>query len=369
MTDPQAAARKLIDGIVSAGRETGMQVAAYLHGEPVVSACAGLADPASGRPVEERTLFNSWSAGKGPVSTVVHVLAERGLLSYDTRVADLWPDFGVHGKGGVTIAHVLAHTAGVPQAPEGLTVAGLADWDGVCARIAALTPLWEAGTATGYHALTFGYVLGEVVRRATGRPIAQVLREDVAGPLGVAEELFFGVPASQLGRVARLDDGNWDAAVARRPPDSPFFTAAPPALQAGPELGNRPDYLTTDVPSAGTMTARALARMFAALIGEVDGVRLISPERAGLVSTVVTAAPDLVLGAPVPKGLGYFMGLPEMGGHARAFGCKGSGGAVAFADPEHGFAFALTHNRMTAPPLDVAAEVADLVRQALGIRA
>lgn len=275
MTNPQAAVQRLIDELVASGRETGLQVAAYRGGLPLVDACAGEAHPGSA--VDGRTLFNSWSTGKGTMSALVHVLAERGLLDDTAPVAEYWPEFAAHGKQAVTLAHVLTHSAGVPQAPEGVTLADLADWDGMCARIADLRPQWEAGTATGYHALTFGYILGEVVRRVTGRPIVQALREEITEPLGIADELLFGVPSAELPRVARLEDGNWAAIVASRPAGSAFFEAAPPAIQPGPDLGNRTAYLTTDVPSAGTMTARALARMYAALIGEVDGVRLVSP--------------------------------------------------------------------------------------------
>ena len=154
---------------------------AYLDGEEVVNVRAGTAGRGTGRPVEERTLFNAWSAGKSAASTVVHVLAERGLLDYGTPVAEYWPDFAANGKRASALEHVLTHSAGLPQAPPGLRAADLAGWDGMCARIAAVRPLWETGTVTGYHALTFGYILGEVVRRVTGRPIAQVLREEVAG--------------------------------------------------------------------------------------------------------------------------------------------------------------------------------------------
>lgn len=365
--DGQALAQKAIDDLVATGKETGVQVAAYVDGEPVVNACAGLADPATGRTVDERTLFNSWSTGKGSASTVVHVLAERGLLDYDAPVAEYWPDFAAHGKGRVTLAHVLTHSAGVPQAPAGVTLRDLGDWATMCARIAELRPLWEPGTATGYHALTYGYILGEVVRRVTGRPIREVLRDEVTGPLGVDGDLFFGVPEPELARVARLEDGTWASALKARPADSLFFQAAPYAIQATAANGNRADHLTTDVPSAGTMTAFALARMYAALVGEVDGIRLISPARTATVSTVVTTGTDRVLGAPIPKGLGYFLGLPEMGTRIGAFGCKGSGGGIAFADPGSRFSFAFTHNRMTAPPADNAGRIAGLIRRAVGL--
>ncbi|WP_197048656.1 serine hydrolase domain-containing protein [Streptosporangium roseum] len=357
----------MIDEMAGTGQETGLQVAAYLHGEPVLIAHAGLADRRTGRPVQEHTLFHAWSAGKGLIATVVHVLAERGLLDYDTSVAEYWPQFAAHGKQNITLAHVLAHTAGLPLTPAGLTPDDLTDWEEVCERIAGQPPIWEPGTATGYHALTFGYILGEVIRRVMGRPPGQVLREEVAIPLGIADDLLFGVPADALPRVARMEDGSWTAAIDARPDDSPFFQVAPRPLQARAELGNRPGYLTADVPCTATVTAVALARMYAALIGEVGGTRLITPERLSLITTVVTADTDRFLGVAIRKGLGYFLGLPEMGPRPEAFGCKGSGGSIGFADPARGFAFGLVHNRLAAPPDDAAVQIATAVRSALGL--
>ncbi len=361
--DAQERAQRLIDDLVATGRETGVQVAAYLHGERVVHAWAGTAAP--GRPVDERTLFTGWSVGKGVTSTVVHVLAEAGLLGYDVPIARYWPEFGAHGKDGVLLAHLLTHSAGVPYPPADVTPADLGDWDGMCARIAGLRPQSEPGAVTAYHAVTFGYIAGEVVRRVTGRTIAEVLRDEVAGPLGVADDLFYGVPAEQLPRVARLEEGNWAHVVAARPAGSPFFQAIPPAIQPSPTLGNEPGYLTVHNPASGTMTADALARMYAAVIGDVGGVRLIGAERMAAVSAMAAREHDIVLGAPIAKSLGYFLGLPETGGSAGAFGFRGSGGATAFADPARDFSFAFIHNRLTGPPADNAPLVADEVRAAL----
>lgn len=169
----------------------------------------------------------------------------------------------------------------------------------------------------------------------------------MAEPLGVADTLLFDVPATSLPRVTRLVDGNWPAALAARADDSLFFRAAmQPTL-----LGNQPEYLTLDIPSPGrhdrgggrpdVCRAHRRGRRCAA-----DRSRPLTR----INTVVVTADPDRVLGAPIPKGLGYFLGLPEMGPHAGVFGCKGSGGSIALADPGHGFAFAFTHNRLTAPP-------------------
>ncbi|MEV3986140.1 serine hydrolase domain-containing protein [Nonomuraea sp. NPDC049758] len=136
MADARQHVQRLLHDLVAAGRETGVQVAAHLHGELVVNAGADLADPRADRPVDDRTLFHSWSTGKGLTAAVVHVLADRGRLSYDTPIAEYWPEFAAHGKQGITLAHVLVHTAGVPQAPAVITPDDLRDWEGMCDRIA-----------------------------------------------------------------------------------------------------------------------------------------------------------------------------------------------------------------------------------------
>ena len=210
MSDIQKQVQEAIDQLVESEAERGLQVAVYRHGELVVDAVAGLADPATGRPVTSGTPFYNFSIGKGATATVAHVLAERGLFGYDTPVVELWPEFGAHGKDSVTVRHVLSHTAGVPGIPPDTTPEDLCDWDKMCAAIADAELWWEPGTKIGYHAYTFGYIVGEIVRRATGKPISQVLREEVAGPLGVADELYFGMPEAEHGRLARLEDAPGD---------------------------------------------------------------------------------------------------------------------------------------------------------------
>ena len=206
MNDLQQQVQRAIDELVESGAERGLQVAVYRHGEQVVDAVAGVADPETGRPVSLDTPFYAYSVGKGATSTVAHVLVERGFFGYDTPIVELWPEFGAHGKENATVRHALTHTVGVPGIPADTTPEDLCDWDKMCAAIADSEPWWEPGTKTAYHAYPFGYIVGEIVRRATGKPISQVLREEVAGPLGIADELYFGVPESELGRLARLED-------------------------------------------------------------------------------------------------------------------------------------------------------------------
>src|SRR4030081_3065284 len=188
----QQQVQKAIDQMVESGAERGVQVAAYQSGTLVVDAVAGIADPSTSRPVDSGTVFYNFSVGKAAASTVAHVLAERGLFGYDTPVVDLWPEFGAHGKQKVTVRQVLSHTAGVPGIPLDTTLEDLCDWGKMCAAIADSELWWGRGTKVGYHASTFGYLVGEIVRRATGKPISQVLREEVSDTLGVGNELYFG---------------------------------------------------------------------------------------------------------------------------------------------------------------------------------
>src|SRR5919112_833380 len=250
MNDMQQQVQEAIDQLVESGAERGLQVAVYRHGEQVVDAVAGVADPATGRPVTPDTPFYSYSAGKGATATVAHVLVERGLFGYDTKIVELWPEFGAHGKETATVRHALTHTVGVPGIPAETTPEDLCDWDKMCAVIADAEPWWEPGTKTAYHAYTFGYIVGEIVRRASGKPISQVLREEVAGPLGIADELFFAVPASEQGRLARLEDAPIPAEMAAAmdmPEDSPLLKLGPAECTTA-AYGNRAAVLSANIP-------------------------------------------------------------------------------------------------------------------------
>src|SRR5437763_13812606 len=205
MNEPQQRVQEAIDKLVESGAERGIQVAVYHHGEPVVEAIAGVADPATGRLVRNDTSFYNFSIVKGAAATIVHILVDRGLFGYDTPVAKIWPEFGARGKQGVTIRQVLNHSAGVPQIPLDTTPEDLCNWDKMCAAIADQELWWEPGTKNGYHAYTLGHIVGEVVRRATRKRISQLLAEEVAGPLGVTDDLYFGMPAAEQPRRARSE--------------------------------------------------------------------------------------------------------------------------------------------------------------------
>src|SRR5438309_384301 len=366
MNNLQARVQTEIDRLVGSGTERGIQVAAYHRGELVVEAVAGVADPATGRKVTADTPFSNYSVGKAAASTIAHMFVERGLFGYDTAVMEVWPEFGAHGKEKVTVRHVLSHTAGVPGIPLDTTMEDLCDWDKMCAAIADEELWWEPGTKVGYHAYTFGYIVGENVRRATGKKISQVLREAVAGPLGVADEIYFGMPASEQHRLARLEDAPSAGPMPEMPPDLPMFKAGPMSTFPNATMGNRTDVLSADIPAGGKVSARAIARMYAALLTEVDGVRLISAERLREATTVSASGTDEVFGNPSAWGLGYAIG--GLGSAAQdsntVFGVGGAGGSFACGDTATGIAFAVTKNRLT-PDFGAATQLRRLINDAV----
>ena len=296
MNDVQTQVQKKIDELVDSGAERGLQVAAYKGGDLVVDAVAGVADPATGRKVDSGTPFYCYSVVKGAASTIAHILVERGLFGYDTPVVEVWPEFGAHGKEKVTVRHVLSHTAGVPGIPLTTTIEDLCDWGKMCAAIADQELWWEPGTKIGYHAYTFGYIVGEIIRRTTGKPISKVLVEEVSVPLGVDKELYFGMPRSEQKRLGVLEDAPMPpemmAQMANMPKDLPMFKAAPMSLMPNAAFGNREDTLAADIPAGGKTSARAIAKMYASLLGEVDGKRLLSPSRLLEATTVQFSGPD-----------------------------------------------------------------------------
>ena len=237
MADLQQQVQETIDELVDSGAERGLQAAVYQNGEQIVDAVAGVADPETGREVTSGTPFYAYSVGKAAASTIVHMLVERGLFGYETPVVEVWPEFGAHGKEATTVRHVLTHTVGVPGIPADTTPEDLCDWDKMCAVIADSEPWWKPGEKMAYHAYTFGYIIGEIVRRATGKKISQVLHEEITEPLDIADELYFGMPVGEHGRLAVLEDepgsaeflasmpetrhsSRWDRGRRPRPPSS-----------------------------------------------------------------------------------------------------------------------------------------------------
>ncbi len=365
----QELVQKAIDEMVESGSERALQVAVYHRGVQVVDAVAGLADPATSRPMSSETPVYCYSVCKAAASTLMHRLAERGAFDYQTKVAEVWPEFGARGKALVSIRHVLNHTAGVPGIPLTTTIEDLCDWDKMCAAIADAELWWEPGTKIGYHAYTFGYIVGEIIRRVTGKPLSQVLIDELAAPLGVEKELYFGMPRAEHRRLAVLEDAPMppNFQMPAMPPDLPMFKAAPMSLMPDAAFGNRTDTLAADIPAGGKTSARAIARMYAALLGEVDGVRLIPPARLREATTAPVSGVDEVFGMPTTWALGYSIGAPGQSSDT-AFGVGGVGGSFAFGDSKTGVAFALTKNRLTSD-FNASAQVIRLVEDAIAGKA
>ena len=359
--DIQSRVQKAIDELVESGAERGLQVAVYRNGELVVDATAGIADPSTGREFTSATPVYCFSVVKAAASTLAHILVERGAFGYDTHVAEVWPEFAAHGKEKVTVRQVLNHSAGVPGIPLTTTLEDLCDWDKMCAAIADSELWWEPGTRIGYHAYTFGWIIGEVIRRATRKPLAQALREEISGPLGVADELYFGMPLGEQHRLGVLEDAPMPPGfqMPQMPPDLPMFRAAPMYTMPNAYLGNRSDILAADIPAGGKCSARAIAKMYAALLGEVDGVRLLTPARLREATAVSMSGIDEIFGRPTKWALGYSIGAPGSSSET-AFGVGGVGGSFAFADPTTGIAFGLTKNRL-AQDFNTSTEIIRLV--------
>ena len=320
--------QEIADELVASGAERGVQVAAYVDGKQVVDVVAGVADPATGRPVTPDTLFYNWSIGKGATATLVHRLG----LDPETRVVEVWPEFGKHGKDVVTVRQVLDHTAGVPGLPAGVTVDDVCSWPTMVAALEDAQPWWEPGTQVGYHAYTFGYLAGEIVRRVTGRALGDVLA-DLTTDLGYPGEIRYGMP--DPAGLAVLEDAPSDVDWSQMPVE--MLRAAPLAVLPNAALGADPRVLAADIPAGAKVTARALAALYAQW--------LTSPRLAD-VSTVSAAGEDQVYGNPCRMSLGFALGLPFDEEATRAFGWAGAGGSWAGADPDRGVAVAVTKNVM-----------------------
>jgi CubicO group peptidase (beta-lactamase class C family) len=348
-----------IDTLVGTGAETGVQVAVYRDGALIVDAVAGTADTTTRRPVTSGTPIFSFSTGKNVTATLAHLLVARGFLDYDSPVTELWPEFGVHGKATATLRHVLTHTVGLPAMPDEITPSELPDWSRVCAALAAAEPRWRPGAATGYHSYTFGYLVGELARRATGRTIGELLREWITAPLGIEGQLYFAAPSEALPRMARLEQQ-----ARQRPadPDDDDAILAPWEREPSADFGNNGHILRADIPSVGIATAHGLAAMFNAVL---QG-KLVDSARLTELSALAFEGTDQVFGNPARLALGFPIG--RIGAPAEensvAFGWAGGGGSYAYADPARGIAFALTKTRLV-PTFDTAVSTTALLADQL----
>ena len=325
--------------------EVGAACCVYLGGRKVVDVWGGSYTP--------DTLQMVMSSSKGVVAVAAHMLAQEGKLDFDAPVVESWPEFGAEGKQDMPVRWLFSHRAGLSSVDRQLSVEDVLTWDPVVDALAAQRPLWEPNSAHGYHLGTYGWLAGEVIRRITGMSVGAYVAEHIARPLGL--ELWIGLPEAQEERVAP---------VIPSPPPAPgtpvdVFTArlldpttllhkafVNPALPAG--VFNERAFHAAEVPAANGITnARSLARMYAACIGEVDGVRLLEPDTLARATDVQAAGEDLVLGYETRYATGFQLSFPfrPMAGEG-SFGHYGMGGSVGFAHAGRGFAFAYVMNQM-----------------------
>ncbi|MFE1574719.1 serine hydrolase domain-containing protein [Streptomyces fradiae] len=362
--------------------DIGAAVCVYLHGRPVVDLWGGVADPETGRPWTRDTLQLVYSATKGATATAAHMLVERGMLDLDAPVAKYWPEFAANGKADIPVRWLLSHRAGLVALDEPLPLAEALAWDPMAAALAVQRPQWAPGTAHGYHGRTWGWLVGEVIRRVSGRSPGTFFADEIARPLGL--DFFIGLPASERDRVSRMAYQRPAVDLTTVPPaDVPQELREHVAAWRDPNSFSNRAYAVTDpaaidfdspevqaaeLPSSnGIGTAHALARMYAALIGEVDGVSLLAPETLTSATEEQASGKDQVLVFPSRFSTGYMLpteGTPMTGPHA--FGHTGRGGSLAFADPEHGIAFGYVTNHIISGSDDVrAAALAEAVRKSV----
>jgi CubicO group peptidase (beta-lactamase class C family) len=332
--------------------EVGAACCVYLGTTPVVDLWGGVTRAGSDEPYGPRTLQMVASATKGAMAICAHRLVQRGELDLDAPVIEYWPEFAGPGKNRIPVRWLLSHQAGMPVIDADVTLAEIAGWGPVVTKLAASAPVWEPGTTHGYHAITYGWLVGEVLARATGRSPGRLLAEEVAEPLGL--DLHVGLPVADHERVSPLipavrpEGGPVDELTARLL--DPNHLAHRAFFVHDGLLGwlNEPAMWSAELPAAnGMSTAHALARMYAACLQEVDGVRLLETNTLAAATSEQAAGLDAVSGYDTRYGLGFQLPFPyrPMAG-AGSFGHYGLGGSAGFANTRLGISFGFAVNQM-----------------------
>jgi CubicO group peptidase (beta-lactamase class C family) len=334
---------------VGSYQECGAPVAVFHRGVKVADLWGGFADRARTRPWAADTLINVWSATKGLTATAVARLVDHGRLSYDDRVSRVWPGFAAAGKGEITVAQVLSHQAGLPGFAEPTTIEDQLDWAGCVGKLERQAPAWPPGEASSYHAMTFGWLAGEIVRRVDGRSLGRFVQDEICGPLGA--DIFVGLPLALEPRVAELLGPKVDPDPAATTSLSPAALMALSNPAQDPEAPNRRTWRAAEIPAAnGQASALGLAKLYAALgAGGSLGVGILSPDTVRRITTPATSnrRTDMLLGFVDSWGMGVALNTPGIyGPNPRAFGHSGWGGAFGCADPDAGIAIGYVCNQM-----------------------
>ncbi len=334
--------QQTLNKAVESGEESGCQLAIFKGGELIVNIAAG-------KNIDKESLFPVFSVGKGIMTTAFHRLVEKGIIDYDTSVADVWPEFGCNGKEDTLVWHVLSHRAGLFQLPLSLEYDDLTDWNTMCKLIAQMPPEYKPGTKCHYHALTYAWLLGEIAHRADGRDFKKIISEEVLEPLGISDKFFFGTTDEAEKDFVRLD------------------ASGIPALKDW-----RMDFMHNEnirrgfIPSAnGVANAYSIAKHYAALLGEVDGIRLLKSETIANATILRRSADDPVKPGDWAKfGLGYALCGPD-NNLGSMFGHGGAAGAEGFVDKKSGLAVGFTKNKLnTTHPFHT---TRDQISEALGL--
>jgi CubicO group peptidase (beta-lactamase class C family) len=337
--------------------EVGAATAVMLDGKSVVDIWAGHADKAKTKPWTRDTLVNVYSTTKGVTAICAHRLVDKGLLDIDAPVAKYWPEFAQAGKDKIPVRFLLSHRAGLPAVRKPLADDALFNWTTMTTALAEQEPWWEPGTRHGYHALTFGWLVGEVIRRISGKTPGVYLRDEIAGPLGA--DFHIGLDAKHDARTANMiaapppapGEPNLFAEVMKDPESMVAKAFMNPPGGMRPGMVNTREWRAAEIPAAnGHGTARSLAQLYGALArgGELNGVRVMSKDEVAKCSIEQSNGPDALLIINTRFSQGYMMSQPgaSLGPNPQSFGHPGAGGSLGYADPEAKIGFGYTMNKM-----------------------
>lgn len=351
-----ASLRGVVSDLIDAGEDVGSSVAVFIEGRPVVDIWGGWIDVRHSVPWGRNTLTNVWSTTKTMAALSALILVDRGQLDLDSPVDRYWPEFARNGKEHVLVRHVMSHTSGVSGWESPFQVSDLYDWEKSTGLLAAQAPWWEPGTASGYHAINYGHLIGEVVRRITGKKLGQFFAEEVAGPLGA--DFYIGLPDSQFSRVASVIPPPRQPLPDRVAMDSVMMkTFSVPALDASDSWSSR--WRRADIGGAnGHGNAHSVARAQAIITngGTVDGVRLLSPQTIDLIFQEQSNGLDLVLGVPIRFGVGYALEVAAQPYIPTGRVCfwGGWGGSIVVNDVERQMTLSYIMNKMSPGLVDSA---------------
>ena len=390
-------ARNIFEKSISSGFELGGSIAVEVQGKKIIDLWGGYLDHTQSKAWEENTLVNVFSTTKGIAAICLLQLIEKGLLDIEKPVCEYWPEFSVNGKENIPVKYLFCHKAGLCGVREPLESGAFSNWDLITSELAKQEPLWEPGTAHGYHAITYGHLVGELLRRIDGRTIGQYFKEEIAEPLNL--DFWIGLPDSEFDRVSDiypskpgplqylfplltklprfvlpgrakflLDFGDTSK------PVGAAFNNPPISSNRGMEA-NTKQWRNAEIPAAnGHGTARSIAKLYGILAngGSRDGIHVLSPETIEKARQTQSDGRDLVLGGMRTRfGLGFMLGTENvsMGPNPNAFGHGGAGGSLGFSDPDNnislGFVMNQMHQGITA--WKTATDVAESVYKALSL--